>query len=83
MPSHAVDKSFNLSFVLAEDNFEAAPARTVPAHQAPCQAERGARHQRESRDVESGTWPEALVDATRRQRRAETGWTSSAHRGFR
>jgi hypothetical protein len=34
-PSHAVDKSFNLSFVLAEDNFEAAPARTVPAHQAP------------------------------------------------
>jgi hypothetical protein len=48
-------------------NFEAAPARAVPAHETPRQTERGARHQRNSGNVEGRTRSEALVDATRCQ----------------
>jgi hypothetical protein len=55
------------------DNFEAAPAHAVPAHETPCQTERGPCHQRNSGNVESRTWPDAFVDATCRQRDDDRG----------
>src|SRR5260370_41105630 len=50
------------------DDFDTAPAGTVPAHQPPYQPDRGAGHQHEPAYVESGTGSETLRDATERER---------------